>query len=66
MLFCLPVLNVFHLDHYEMEIACLALHFLVRNNSLVHEVKINAAVEIHLNATYAQHPALKSVCEKSQ
>ena len=38
---------------------------LVGNNSLVHKLRVMAAVELHLNATYyAQHPALKSVYEK--
>ena len=32
-----------------------------RDNSLVHEILVMAAVELHVNATYhAQHPALKS------
>ena len=35
-----------------------------RDNSLVH-VEM-ATVELHVNATYAQHPALKSVYGKSQ
>ena len=36
-------------------------------NSLVHELRVMAAAELHVNATYyAQHPALKSVYEKSQ
>ena len=40
---------------------------LVGNNSLVHELREMAAVELHVNATYyARHPALKSVYEKSQ
>ena len=39
---------------------------LVADNSLVHELRVVAAVELHLNATYyAQHPALKAVYEKS-
>ena len=39
---------------------------LVADNSLVHELRLVAAVELHLNATYyAQHPALKPVYEKS-
>ena len=34
---------------------------MVGENSLVHELRV-AAVKLHLNATYAQHPAaLKSV-----
>ena len=37
---------------------------LVGDNSLVHELRVMVAVELHLNATYhAQHPALKSVYE---
>ena len=44
--------------------ACLLL---VGDNSLVHELKVMAAVELHVNATcYIQHTALKSVYEKSQ
>ena len=36
-------------------------------DSLVHELRVMAAAELHVNATYyAQHPALKSVYEKSQ
>ena len=39
---------------------------LVADNSLVHELRVVAAVELHLNAPYyAQHPALKPVYEKS-
>ena len=37
---------------------------LVADNSLVHKLRVMAAVELHLNATYAQHLALKSVYEK--
>ena len=36
---------------------------LVADNSLVHELRMIAAVELHVNATYTQHPALKSVYE---
>ena len=40
---------------------------LLGDNLLVHEHRVMAAVELHVNATYyAQHLALKSVCEKSQ
>ena len=39
---------------------------LLRDNSLVHELGVMAAVELHLNATYAQDPAWKSVYEKNQ
>ena len=39
---------------------------LVGDNSLVHEIRKMAAVELHLNARYAQNSALKSVYEKSQ
>ena len=43
---------------------CSALRIIVINrtgNSLVHEILVMAAVELHVNATYhAQHPALKS------
>ena len=39
---------------------------LVGDSSLVHELRVMAAVELSVNATYAQHPALKSVYEKSQ
>ena len=39
---------------------------LVGDNSLVHQRRAMAAVELYVNATYyAQHPALKSVYEKS-
>ena len=38
-----------------------------RDNSLLHELRVKPAVELHVNATYyAQHPALKSVYGKSQ
>ena len=37
------------------------------DNSLVHELRLTAAVELYVNATcYAQHPALNSVYGKSQ
>ena len=40
---------------------------LVGDNSLVHERRVMAAVELHVNSTYyAQYPALKSVYEKRQ
>ena len=36
------------------------------DNSLVHELRVMKAVELHVNATYyAQHPALKQVDEKN-
>ena len=39
---------------------------LVGDNSLVHQLRAMAAVELYVNATYyVQHPALKSVYEKS-
>ena len=39
--------------------------FAVEMNSLVHELSVTAAVELHVNATYyAQHPALKPVYGK--
>ena len=38
-----------------------------RDNSLVYELSLMAAVELHVNATYyAQTPALKSVYGKDQ
>ena len=40
---------------------------LVGDYSPVHEIRVMAAVELHVNATfYAQHPALKSMYRKSQ
>ena len=39
---------------------------LVGDNLLVHELRVMATVELHLNETYDQHVALKSVNEKSQ
>ena len=39
---------------------------LVGDNSLVHKLRLIAAVEIYLNAIYGQHLALKSVYEKWQ
>ena len=38
---------------------------LVRGKSLVHELRVMAAVELLVNAIYTQHPALKSVYEKN-
>ena len=38
----------------------------VGDNSLVHELRVLTAVELHVNATYTQHTALKLVYEKSQ
>ena len=53
-----------------MEIARSALrlcHVLVRigDNSLVHELQVIAAVKLHLNITYAQDSAFKSVDDTS-
>ena len=39
---------------------------LVGGNSLAHKLRVMAALKLHLNATYAQHLALKSVYEKRQ
>ena len=39
---------------------------LAGDNSLVQELRVMAAAELHLSATHAQHLALKSVYEKSQ
>ena len=40
---------------------------LVGDNTLMPEVRVMAAIELHVNETYyAQHPALKSLYEKSQ
>ena len=39
---------------------------LVGRNSMAHKRRVMAAVKIHLNATYAQHLALKSGFEKRQ
>ena len=44
-----------------MPISNSAFLSLVADNSLVHKLRVMAAVELHLNATYAQHLALKSV-----
>ena len=33
---------------------------------MVHELRVMAAIDLHVNATYAQHPTLKSVYGKSQ
>ena len=42
-------------------------HWYLGDNSLVHELRVMAAVDLHVNATYyAQHPALKLVYVKSQ
>ena len=39
---------------------------LVGGSSLAHKLRVMAAVKLHLNATYAQHFALKSVYKKGQ
>ena len=39
---------------------------LVGDNSLAHKLTVMAAVKLHLNATYAQYLALKSIYEKRQ
>ena len=39
---------------------------LVGDKSLVHKLRVMGAVKVHLNATNAQHLALKSVYEKRQ
>ena len=49
--------------HYLFNSASLSL---VGDNSLAHKLRVIATVELHLNATYAQHLALKSVFEKRQ
>ena len=36
------------------------------DNYLLHELRVTAAVKLHLNSTYAQNLALKSVYEKSK
>ena len=38
-----------------------------RDNSLVHELRVMAALELHINAKYyPQHPELESVYRKGQ
>ena len=69
MLFCLLILNVSNsgsIFHWRKLLVQLSASLsLVEDNSFGHELRIVAAVELHLNATYyAQHPALKSVHEK--
>ena len=49
-----------------MEIACSTAQHLVGGNSLAYKPRVMAAVKLHLNATYAQHLALKLVCGKRQ
>ena len=39
---------------------------MVGSNSLAHKFRVMEAVKLHLNATYAQHIALKLVYEKRQ
>ena len=39
---------------------------LIGENSLVHKLRVMTAVELNLNATYAQHLAVKPVYEKGQ
>ena len=55
------LLVIFSLDPCQIEISCSTKH-----HSLAHELRVIAAVKLHLNATYAQHLALKSVYEKRQ
>ena len=50
------LLAIFWLDPYQMEIRYLfnsASLSLVEDNSLAHKLRVMAAVELHLNATYA-------------
>ena len=42
----------------QLSINC---HWYLGVNSLVHELRVMAAVDLHVNATYAQHCASKSV-----
>ena len=37
---------------------------LIGDTSLVFELRVMASVKLHVNATYTQRSALKSVCEK--
>ena len=57
-------LTIFCFEKCLVGNVCSALRIIVmnrRDNSLVHEILVMAAVELHVNATYhAQHPALKS------
>ena len=39
---------------------------LAGDNSLAYDLRMMAAVELHLNTTYAQHTGLKSAYGKSQ
>ena len=39
---------------------------LIGENSLVHKLRVMTAVELNLNATYAQHLAVKPVYEKGE
>ena len=61
MLFCLLVLRSLPNGNCLFGTAYFSL---VGDNSLVHELGIMAGVELHLNASYARHPALKSLSEK--
>ena len=64
-LFLLPV--IFSLDPCQTEITCSTKHLCsTKHRSLAHKLRVMAAVKQHLNATYAQHLALKSVYEKRQ
>ena len=61
------LLALFCLDQCQMEIACSAASLsLGGDNSLADKLRVMAAVELHLNATYGQHLALKSFYEKRQ
>ena len=47
----------------QLSINC---HWYLGDNSLVHELRVMADVDVHVNATHAKHPALKSVYGKNQ
>ena len=54
-------LAMFCLDQWQLEISVELNIFVTGNNSLPHKRSVMVAVNLHLNATYAQHLVLKSV-----
>ena len=50
----------------QMEFFCPTTQHLCHGSSLGHKLRVIAAVELQLDATYIQHFALKSVYEKRQ
>ena len=59
-------LAVFILDYCQIEVVQLDIFEIGKRWLLLHEIRVMAAVDLHLNATfYAQYTTLKSVFENS-